>query len=117
MDRQRATKAAVVVARRLVDEILRDDLAPGTRLPPEHEMLEQLEVSRGTLREALRYLELQGVISIKSGPGGGPAVAVPDGHNLASDLGLLLAMSRTPFQHVLDVRLLLEPPIAAAAGR
>ena len=66
-----APKTAMIVARRIVRDIDRLSLQPGDKLPPERVMLEEYQVGRGTLRESLRFLELQGIISLKPGPGGG----------------------------------------------
>lgn len=112
---QRA-KTAVLLAHDLVEDILRRDLQPGAKLPSEREMGEQYRVARGTLREMLRYLELQGVLAIRQGANGGPVVSAPDGSHLASTLGLILALSRTPFADVIDFRMTIEPTIAARAA-
>ena len=83
-------RAAIRVARRLVGEIRRRRLRPGTKLDAEHRMVEDLGAARGTVREALRFLELQGALRIKAGPGGGPVVSVPGAEHLASVLSLHL---------------------------
>ncbi len=78
MSAKRTTeRAAVRVARKLVSEIRRRRLRPGTKLASEHTMVEKMGVARATVREALRFLELQGALRIKAGPGGGPVVSVP----------------------------------------
>jgi len=75
MTADRPVKLSELVAKRIADDIFADGLAPGARLPGEKEMLDRLQVSRGTLREALRILEVHGLLVIRSGPGGGPTVA------------------------------------------
>ena len=70
-------RAAIRIARKLVSEIRRRRLRPGTKLDAEHRMIEDLGVARATVREALRFLELQGALRIKAGPGGGPVVSAP----------------------------------------
>ena len=70
----RPQKTAILLAQRIVGEITDQNLAPGTLLLPEREMLQRYGVARGTLREALRFLEIQGVLTIKPGPSGGPTV-------------------------------------------
>ena len=82
--RHRGTKRALLVAHQIVDEIGRSDLDVGDKLLPEQEMLIRYGVARATLREALRFLELQGVIHLKPGPGGGPVVREPKADNFAS---------------------------------
>ena len=112
----RRSKTAVIVAQQLVQEISTHAYAPGTKLAPEREMLAKYEVGRGTLRESLRFLEMNGVITVKPGPGGGPIVATPDAHDLASTLGLFLELQGTTFGSILEVREVLEPAIAALAA-
>ncbi len=112
----RTRKTALLVAQRIVDEITNDGLHPGSMLPPEKEMLDRYEVGRGTLRESLRFLEMNGVITIKPGPGGGPTVCEPDSRDLAGALGLFLQLHGTPFSAIVEVRQLIEPAIAAAAA-
>ena len=68
--RQNPERAAVRIARKLVSEIRRRRLRPGTPLAAEHRMVEALGVARATVCEALRFLELQGALRIKAGPGG-----------------------------------------------
>ena len=114
--RTKTPKTAMLLAQRIVGEIADRGLEPGSALPPEREMLEEYGVARGTLREALRFLEIQGVIRIKTGPGGGPTVDTPSFRPLASTLSLLLLMNRTPFRAVLESRMLLEPALAAKAA-
>jgi DNA-binding FadR family transcriptional regulator len=78
----RSLKAAEGVARDIVDDIVTAGLKEGDGLPSEAAMLTQYGVSRETLREGLRLLEVQGLISIRRGPGGGPIVGAVDPANL-----------------------------------
>jgi GntR family transcriptional regulator, transcriptional repressor for pyruvate dehydrogenase complex len=113
----RPTKTAELVARRIVSAITRERMAPGDRLPSEADMLSDLGVGRATLREALRYLELQGLLIIKPGAGGGPVVAGPDARGIAVALSLVLQANRTPFRSIVRSRALLEPVVAGEAAR
>jgi DNA-binding FadR family transcriptional regulator len=112
----RTQKTALLVAQRIVNEITANGLESGSMLAPEKEMLDRYEVGRGTLRESLRFLEMNGVITIKPGPGGGPTVCEPDARDLAGALGLFLQLQGTPFSAIVEVRQLLEPAIAALAA-
>jgi GntR family transcriptional regulator, transcriptional repressor for pyruvate dehydrogenase complex len=105
----RPPKAAMLVARRIVRDIGRAGLRPGDLLPPERVMLETYETGRGTLREALRLLEFQGVIALKPGPGGGPILLNPSASHLAGTLQLLMQLHRAPYRVVVEARLALEP--------
>ena len=109
-------RAAIRIARQLVDEIRRRGLKPGTKLVSEHRMIEELGVARGTIREALRFLELQGALRIKAGPGGGPVVSVPGADHLASVLSLHLQFADASFRSVVQARCSIYPVLAAEAA-
>ena len=79
-------------------------------------MVKRLGVSRATVREALRFLELQGALQIKAGPGGGPVVSVPGPEHIASVLSLQLQFADTSFRCVLDARKAIFPVLAAQAA-
>lgn len=114
---RRGRKMAIKVAQGIVREIAENNMAPGAKLPPEHEMVERYGVARATLREALRFLELQGVLTIKPGPGGGPVVGEPHTRNLASTLALMLQFMDAPFRSLLELRQDLSPGMAARAAK
>lgn len=63
-------KRALSLAQDIVRDIEAGARVAGDRLPREEEMLARYEVARATLREALRFLELQGVIHLQLGRGG-----------------------------------------------
>ena len=112
----RAPKTAMIVARRIVRDIDRMSLRPGDKLPSERGMLEEYQVGRGTLRESLRFLELQGIISLKPGPGGGPIVEQPEAANMATLIMLLLQFAGAPYRVVAEARATLEPLLAELAA-
>lgn len=112
----RPKKTAMIVAQRIVDEIVDAGLEPGTPLLSEKEMLARYGVARGTLREALRILETHSLISIKTGPGGGAIVADAGSRPLASIIALLLQLNRASFRSIIAARLLLEPLLAREAA-
>lgn len=114
--RPKPQKTAMLLAQRIVSEIVDEGYQPGHMLPPERQMLTDYEVGRGTLREAMRFLEMQGVVAIKPGPGGGPVVTVPDSRHLASTIALLLQLFNTPFRAIVEARQVLEPAMAAKAA-
>lgn len=109
-------KTAMLVAQRIMADIQRGGNHPGDRLPPEKVMLEEYQIGRGTLRESLRFLELQGHISLKPGPGGGPVVEQPDGSGLATSLTLLLQFENAPFRTIIEARSGLEPVMTQLAA-
>lgn len=110
-------KKSVLLAQLIVDEIVTSGLSEGDRLAPEAEMCEVYGVGRSTIREALRVLENQGVITIKTGPGGGPVVSAFNAGFLAANIALHLQLSGATFRDVMNARLVIEPRIAAAAAR
>jgi GntR family transcriptional repressor for pyruvate dehydrogenase complex len=111
-----AERAAVRIARKLVSEIRRRRLRPGTQLAAEHRMVEEFGVSRATVREALRFLELQGVLRIKAGSGGGPVVSAPGADHLASALSLHLQFADASFRSVVEARCSIYPVLVAEAA-
>src|SRR5690348_17039882 len=106
----------MLVAQRIVRDIGRAGLRPGDLLPPERAMLETYQTGRGTLREALRLLEFQGVIALRPGPRGGPVLQSPDASHLASTVVLLMQVNRAPFRTIVEVRSALEPMISSLAA-
>src|SRR5919112_5986576 len=112
----RPPKAAMLVAQRIVRDVVRGGLRPGDLLPPERTMLEKYETGRGTLREALRLLEFQGVIALKPGPRGGPVLQDPDASHLASTVILLMQLKQAPFRSIVEVRSALEPMTSSLAA-
>ena len=109
-------RAAIRIARKLASEIRGRRLGPGAKLDAEHRMVEDLGVARATVREALRFLELQGALRIKAGPGGGPVVSVPGAEHLASVLSLHLQFAGASFRSVVDARCSIYPVLAAEAA-
>lgn len=110
-------KKSEVVAQAIVHDIVREGLQPGDRLASEAEMMEQYDVGRGSLREALRILELNGLVSLKPGPGGGPVVESVNPTVLGRMLTLYLHVSGATYQELVDARLALEPTCAALAAK
>lgn len=114
---KRPPKTALLVAKQIIEDIARRGNTVGEQLPPEHLMLEEYGVGRGTLRESLRYLELQGAITLKPGPGGGPIVQQPDASTLAASLSLLLQFENATFSTIMEARAAMEPSIARLAAQ
>ncbi|MDE3111453.1 MAG: FadR family transcriptional regulator [Chloroflexota bacterium] len=92
----------------------RGELKAGDQLPPERQLAEQLQVSRASVREALRSLELLGIVETHAGGGTFVRHAQPD--DLARPLTSLISRGHT-IADVIDVRGLLEPAIAERAAR
>lgn len=113
---RRTPKRAELVAHDLADYIVDSKFEPGTALPPEHEMIASLGVGRTTVREALRLLETRGVLTIKSGPGGGPVVRRPRPDDLAESLTLILQFESATLLEIVEARRWLEPAISRLAA-
>jgi GntR family transcriptional repressor for pyruvate dehydrogenase complex len=113
---RRNVKRAEQVARDLAERILTLGLPPGTRLPVEREMLAQVGVSRGTLREALRVLEVQGLITVRTGPAGGTFVASLSAEDFIRVASLHLKAVGATVRHVWSARLDIEPVLARLAA-
>jgi GntR family transcriptional repressor for pyruvate dehydrogenase complex len=113
---RRTDKVSEVIAREIMHDIVRRDLQPGTMLPSEATMLETYGVGRGSLREALRILEVHGLIAIKPGPGGGPAVAGATGRDFGRMATLFFHYGKATFTDLIQARLVMEPVMARLAA-
>ncbi len=104
-----------LVAQAIKRLITEKNLSPGDRLPREVELQAQFEVSKGTIREALKSLEVQGLVTISTGPSGGGTIAeVPLDRTLQFMQNYLFFQSVT-IADIYTVRQLLEPELAAGA--
>lgn len=113
---RRPAKVSELVARQIVADIVDSDLQPGDRLASELVMLERYQVARSSLREALRLLEVSGLIRMKIGAGGGPVVADRTGAQLGSSMRLYFQTMGVTFRHVVTARRTLEPLLAREAA-
>jgi GntR family transcriptional repressor for pyruvate dehydrogenase complex len=113
---RRGDKVSEAIARDIVRRIGAEGLEPGAQLPPEAKMLEEYRVGRGSLREALRILEVHGLISIKPGPRGGPTVDQVQTHNFGRMASLFFQMDGVTFRELIEARLAIEPLLARCAA-
>src|SRR5690606_4504666 len=113
---KRGDKVAQAVARSIMRKIRTEGLEPGAHLPSEAHMLKEYGIGRGSLREALRILEVNGLISLKPGPGGGPIVSGAQPDHLGHLATLHLQAQGTTFRELIEARLALEPLMARLAA-
>lgn len=109
-----APRAWRVVLERIEADLLSGRLGPGEHLPPERELAAQLGVGRSSVREALRVLEVMGLI--RTGTGSGPTsgaiiIARPQG-GMSALLRLQVAAQGFPIDDIVHARLLLETSVA-----
>ena len=90
------------------------NLKPGDQLPPERKLAETFDVSRPTLREALRALAVLGVIEVRHG--GGVFVSQLEASDLLAPLTFFLTLRATEVEKLYEARRLIEGEIAALAA-
>jgi len=90
-------------------------LKPGDKLPSERELIENFKVSKATLREALRSLEVLGFLEIRKGVSGGAFVTEVDMTKARDSFNNFLLFKNLSLKDLSEVRLLLEPYIAEKA--
>jgi DNA-binding FadR family transcriptional regulator len=105
----RVPKAADLVAEHLRRQIIRGDLAADEPLPAEAELMHIYNVSRPTLREALRMLEHEELIVVKRGARGGARVTPPDPIAATRSAAYLLQYRGTTLSDVFAARRIIEP--------
>jgi DNA-binding FadR family transcriptional regulator len=104
------------VARAIVHDIVNRKIASGTVLGSEKELLATYGVSRASLREALRFLEIQGFLSSRSGPAGGPIVQLPTSESIAKSMSLYFFVQGATLRELMDARLATESMMAGLAA-
>lgn len=92
------------------------ELKPGQKLPPERSLAEELNVSRTSIREALRALEMMGYLESKVGVGGGTYVKEISLNNIISPFSQVLLQNDEFIVELLEVRLFLELEVSRLAA-
>jgi GntR family transcriptional repressor for pyruvate dehydrogenase complex len=110
---QPAPRAWQVVLEHIERDLLDDTLSPGDHLPPERDLAARLGVGRSSVREALRVLEVMGLI--RTGTGSGPnsgavIIATPQG-GMSALLRLQVAAHGFPLDDVVRTRVALESAV------
>jgi GntR family transcriptional repressor for pyruvate dehydrogenase complex len=109
-------KAPDVLARVLRERILSGELEEGAALPAERELVKQTQMSRATVREALRILEVQNLVRVKAGRAGGAFVQRPTTASMASSVGMMIRGRRIKLADLMETREALEPYCAELAA-
>jgi DNA-binding FadR family transcriptional regulator len=114
---ERPLKAAEAIARDIVHQIVERGLVTGDHLPSEAQMLRQHRVSRQSLREALRLLEVQGLIGLRRGPGGGPVVGKVDSANFGRVSTLYYHLVGISYEELIEAWAYAEGQLAQLAAQ
>lgn len=110
----RKTRIHEKVSQQIQRMILDGLLKPGDKLPPERELAETFQVSRSSLRDAIRTLELIGLVEPRQGEG--TVVRDLSADSLINPLATLLLQKRELVSELLDLRRMIEPPLAGRAS-
>jgi GntR family transcriptional repressor for pyruvate dehydrogenase complex len=109
----RRNKVYEDVAKQIERQILKK-LKPGDKLPSERELAEMLQVSRSSIRDAIRGLELMGLVEPRQGAG--TIVRGLSAESLLNPFANALKHRQELVGELLDFRKMLEPPLAARAA-
>ena len=108
----------VQVAEAIKNWVVEQGLQAGDRLPGEAELIERFGMAKGTIREAMRVLEAQGLIKTRTGPGGGGFVHEVSRQRAKALLGNYFYFKDLTIGDIYQLRLTLEPELAATlAGK
>ncbi len=110
------TKVFQDVVAQIQEAILDGRLKTGETLPSERQLKDMFNISRGTLREALRVLEQKGLIEIKLGVGGGSVVKDLNADQVSEGLALLIRSQKVSLNHLAEFREDVEGFVAARAA-
>lgn len=111
--RTQTPKLAHIVADRLRRRIVTGELKPGSNLPSEAQLMEQFRISRPALREALRVLEAEALISIGRGTRSGATILEPSMESVAQYGTFYLVANGTTLTEIHEARSLIEPSVVA----
>lgn len=111
------TKAYQEIVAQIEMAVLNGNLTPGQKLPPERDLINTFDISRNTLREALRVLEQKGLVSVKTGQQGGIIIKKIDTQQLSENLAFLIRHRRVSLTHLAEFREGLEGDISALAAK
>ena len=109
----RKNKVYEEVARQ-IERLILKKLKPGDKLPSERELAEALDVSRSSIRDAIRGLELMGLVEPRQGAG--TIVREVSTDTLVNPFASILKQKQALVGELLDFRKMLEPPLAARAA-
>lgn len=112
----RAGRISALVADQIRTLILEGRLQQGDRLPSERELAERFGVSRVTVRDALRILEVAGLIEVRLGASGGAFVTAPSANIVAEGIANMLMTAAVTPDEVVESRLVLELGIVSLAA-
>lgn len=107
-------KRSDVVADLIRSHIFQAGLRPNDRLPQEHQLIEMFACSRSTVREALKSLEVQGLVQNSTGPTGGARVALVSPSRIVGLLGNYFYSEPINTAQIYQIRRLVEPELAYA---
>lgn len=102
------------VAEAIKQWVVEQRLAPGDRLPGEAELIERFGMAKGTIREAMRILEAQGLVKTRTGPGGGSFVHEVSEERARALLGNYFYFKNLTIADIYQLRRVLEPELAAS---
>lgn len=109
-------KGFETLAEMLRTQILNGKIGPGQALPNERELVEQSGLSRGSVREALRVLETQGLVSTRVGRNGGRIAVQSSTDTVKSSLDHFIRGQQVPFPVLMETVEALEPSLARLAA-
>jgi len=112
----RVRRLSEVVETHLRDVILGGETEPGERLPTEKQLSEQFGVSMVTAREALKGLEMLGLVERKKGKGGGIFVREMKSDALKLPLFSFFSAKKVSSQHLTELRTIVEPAAVRLAA-
>lgn len=111
----RKSAIAEEISARLLSLIQEKQLKPGDKLPPERELAATMQVSRPSLREALRALSMMNVLEIRQGDGAYVTSLEPA--LLVEHLDFVISLDDSTIHHLFEVRRILEAGIAGLAAQ
>jgi GntR family transcriptional regulator, transcriptional repressor for pyruvate dehydrogenase complex len=103
-----------LVVQRILDLLKAGHLSAGVKLPSERDLADQLDVSRPTVREALRALSILGVLEIRHG--GGIYVTALNAEELLSPMDFFMSLNAQNMAELFDARIHFEPMLAGLAA-
>ncbi|HEX2442087.1 MAG TPA: FadR/GntR family transcriptional regulator [Methylomirabilota bacterium] len=92
-------------------------LRQGQKLPPERQLARDLKASRVAVREALRTLELRGLVDVRQGSTGGYFVREVDDRPLVRDFETMFRLGRVSWPQLIEARRFIEPEVASLAAQ